>query len=219
MTLLPFRITYVQSGPGVTTATPQQVTPAPGPAYLPSSLATLGFTAIAPAGQALVQPIVGQPPLLAPAPPMSSQSQQTPPGQASGSAGRQVNKTREPKMFRECGIMKTSPPSHEFLIQSLLQKTFCRREWRSRLKLAFGFYLVFILNTKTCKFKGPVSDSCTINFLSKSADILSWSAACVMFMKKICKQEVNNVTRTKPNSRSRFSSNNGCTIKRMKRMK
>lgn len=92
MTLLSFRITYVQSGPGVTTATPQQATPAPGSAYLPSSLATLGFTAIAPAGPTLVQPIVGQPPLLAPAPPMSCQSQ-TPPGQASGTAGRQVRGT------------------------------------------------------------------------------------------------------------------------------
>ncbi|XP_070777470.1 protein capicua homolog [Enoplosus armatus] len=89
LTSPPTRITYVQSGPGVTTATPQQATPVPGPAYLPSSLATLGFTAIAPAGQTLVQPIVGQPPLLAPAPPLSCQSQ-TPPGQASGTAGRQV---------------------------------------------------------------------------------------------------------------------------------
>ncbi|XP_042362942.1 protein capicua homolog [Plectropomus leopardus] len=89
LTSPPTRITYVQSGPGVTTATPQQATPAPGPAYLPSSLATLGFTAIAPAAQTLVQPIVGQPPLLAPAPPLSCQSQ-TPPGQASGAAGRQV---------------------------------------------------------------------------------------------------------------------------------
>ncbi|TKS89081.1 Protein capicua -like protein [Collichthys lucidus] len=89
LTSPPTRITYVQSGPGVTTATPQQAAPAPGPAYLPSSLATLGFTAIAPAGQTLVQPIVGQPPLLAPAPPLSCQSQ-TPPGQASEAAGRQV---------------------------------------------------------------------------------------------------------------------------------
>ncbi|XP_035847386.1 protein capicua homolog isoform X2 [Sander lucioperca] len=89
LTSPPTRITYVQSGPGVTTATPQQATPTPGPAYLPSSLATLGFTAIAPAGQTLVQPIVGAPPLLAPAPPLSCQSQ-TPPGQASGTAGRQV---------------------------------------------------------------------------------------------------------------------------------
>ncbi|XP_074470313.1 protein capicua homolog isoform X2 [Sebastes fasciatus] len=89
LTSPPTRITYVQSGPGVTTAMPQQATPAPGPAYLPSSLATLGFTAIAPAGQTLVQPIVGQSPLLAPAPPLSCQSQ-TPPVQASGAAGRQV---------------------------------------------------------------------------------------------------------------------------------
>ncbi|XP_023250591.1 protein capicua homolog isoform X2 [Seriola lalandi dorsalis] len=89
LTSPPTRITYVQSGPGVTTATPQQATPAPGPAYLPSSLATLGFTAIAPGGQTLVQPIVGQSPLLAPAPPLSCQSQ-TPPGQAAATAGRQV---------------------------------------------------------------------------------------------------------------------------------
>lgn len=81
------RITYVQSGPGVTTATHQQATPTPGPAYIPSSLTTLGFTAIAPAGQTLVQP------LLAPAPPMSCQSQ-TPPRQASGAAGRQVKLSR-----------------------------------------------------------------------------------------------------------------------------
>ncbi|XP_044027823.1 protein capicua homolog isoform X2 [Siniperca chuatsi] len=89
LTSPPTRITYVQSSPGVTTATPQQATPAPCPAYLPSSLATLGFTAIAPAGQTLVQPLVGQPPVLAPAPPLSCQSQ-TPPGQASGTTGRQV---------------------------------------------------------------------------------------------------------------------------------
>ncbi|XP_056280631.1 protein capicua homolog isoform X2 [Pseudoliparis swirei] len=75
LTSPPTRITYVQSGPLVT---------APSPAYLPSSLATLGFTAIAPAGQTLV------PPLLAQAPPLSCQSQ-TPTGQASGDAGRQVH--------------------------------------------------------------------------------------------------------------------------------
>ncbi|XP_034561383.1 protein capicua homolog isoform X2 [Notolabrus celidotus] len=89
LTSPPTRITYVQSGPGVTTATPQQATPAQGPAYLQSSMATLGFAAVAPAGQTLVQPIVGQQPLLAPAPPLSCQSQ-TPPGQASGTAVRQV---------------------------------------------------------------------------------------------------------------------------------
>nr|XP_020502897.1 protein capicua homolog isoform X1 [Labrus bergylta] len=89
LTSPPTRISYVQSGPGVTTASPQQATPTQGPAYLPSSLATLGFAAVAPPGQTLVQPIVGQPPLLAPAPPLSCQSQ-TPPGQASGTAVRQV---------------------------------------------------------------------------------------------------------------------------------
>ncbi|XP_026156930.1 protein capicua homolog isoform X3 [Mastacembelus armatus] len=89
LTSTPTRITYVQSGPGVNTAAPQQATPTPGPAYLPSPLATLGFTAIAPAGQTLVQPIVGQSPLLAPAPPLSCQSQ-SPPGQASAATGRQV---------------------------------------------------------------------------------------------------------------------------------
>ena len=92
MIRLSSRITYVQSGPGVTTV--QQATAAPGPAYLPPSLATLGFTAIAPAGQTLVQPMAGQPPLLAQAPPLSCQSQ-TPPGQASGAAGRQVKSSRE----------------------------------------------------------------------------------------------------------------------------
>lgn len=88
------RINYVQSGPGVTTAIPQQATPAPGPAYLPSSLATLGFTAIAPTGQTLVQPIVGQPQVLAPAPPMSCQSQ-TPAGQVPGPTARQVQENSD----------------------------------------------------------------------------------------------------------------------------
>lgn len=83
-------MTCVQSGNGITTVTPQQPTQAPGSAYLPSSLAALGFTAIAPAGQTLVQPIVSQQPVLAPAPPMSCQSQ-TPQGQASETASRQVN--------------------------------------------------------------------------------------------------------------------------------
>ncbi|KAG5264891.1 hypothetical protein AALO_G00259170 [Alosa alosa] len=93
----PTRITYVQSTTGVvapmplvstaTVSTPQQLPPPSGPAFLPSSLATLGFTAIAPAGQALVQPIAaGQPPLLAPAPPPNCPSQ---PAVANG-APRQV---------------------------------------------------------------------------------------------------------------------------------
>ncbi|XP_060948399.1 protein capicua homolog [Limanda limanda] len=89
LTSPPTRITYVQSGPGVTTATPQQATPSPGPAYLPSPLATLGFAAIAPGSQTLVQPIVGQPPLLAPAPPLTCQPQ-IPPGPTTPAAGRQV---------------------------------------------------------------------------------------------------------------------------------
>ncbi|XP_071390769.1 protein capicua homolog isoform X2 [Centroberyx affinis] len=90
LTSPPTRITYVQSSPGVTTATAQQAPPPPGPAYLSSPLATLGFTAIAPAGQTLVQPIVaaGQPPLLTPAPPLSCQSQT--PTQAPATNGRQV---------------------------------------------------------------------------------------------------------------------------------
>uniref|UniRef100_A0A674MFU1 Protein capicua homolog n=1 Tax=Takifugu rubripes TaxID=31033 RepID=A0A674MFU1_TAKRU len=82
-----FRITYVQSAPGVTTATPQQSTTASDAAYLPSSVTTLGFTAIAPAGQTLVQPIVGQPPLLAPALPITCHSH-TSPGQTAGAVAR-----------------------------------------------------------------------------------------------------------------------------------
>ncbi|XP_070823584.1 protein capicua homolog isoform X3 [Chaetodon trifascialis] len=75
----PTRITYVQSTPGVPSTLPlvsattgssttQQALPVAGSAYVPSPLATLGFTAIAPPGQTLVQPLIaGQPPLLAPA--------------------------------------------------------------------------------------------------------------------------------------------------------
>ncbi|XP_067093832.1 protein capicua homolog isoform X2 [Osmerus mordax] len=70
----PTRITYVQSTPGVASPLPlvstttgsssQQPLPSPGPAYVPSPLATLGFTAIAPPGQPLMQPLIaGQPPL------------------------------------------------------------------------------------------------------------------------------------------------------------
>ncbi|XP_071230679.1 protein capicua homolog isoform X3 [Salvelinus alpinus] len=68
LTSPPTRITYVQSGTGVVSTATVQAPPSSGPAYLPSSLTTLGFTAIAPAGQALVHPLVaGQPPWLAPA--------------------------------------------------------------------------------------------------------------------------------------------------------
>lgn len=66
---LPSRITYVQSTPGVPSTLPlvstttgssatQQALPVAGSAYVPSALATLGFTAIAPPGQALVQPLI-----------------------------------------------------------------------------------------------------------------------------------------------------------------
>ncbi|KAL2083846.1 hypothetical protein ACEWY4_019364 [Coilia grayii] len=77
----PTRIAYVQSTPGVasplplvstTTSSTQTAPPTPASAYVPSSLATLGFAAVTPPGQTLVQPLVsGQPPLLAPAPPSS----------------------------------------------------------------------------------------------------------------------------------------------------
>ncbi|KAM9419612.1 protein capicua homolog isoform 2-T2 [Salvelinus alpinus] len=68
LTSPPTRITYVQSSTGVVSTATVQAPLSPGPAYLPSSLTTLGFTAITPAGQALMQPLVaGQPPLLAPA--------------------------------------------------------------------------------------------------------------------------------------------------------
>lgn len=93
-TLLSFRITYVQSAPGVTTDTPQQPTAASDATYLPSSITTVGFTAIAPAGQTLVQPIDGQPPLLTPALPLTCDSH-TSPGQTAGTVARQVNKTRK----------------------------------------------------------------------------------------------------------------------------
>ncbi|CAL8292648.1 unnamed protein product [Merluccius merluccius] len=90
LTSPPTRITYVQSSQGVTTATAQQPLPPTGTAYLSSPLATLGFTAIAPAGQAMVQPIVAnaQPPLLSPATPLSCQSQT--PSQTGATSGRQV---------------------------------------------------------------------------------------------------------------------------------
>lgn len=63
-----FRITYVQSTTGVATplslgsttavSTPQRAVPPHTQAFLPSAMATLGFTAIAPAGPTLVHPVV-----------------------------------------------------------------------------------------------------------------------------------------------------------------
>uniref|UniRef100_A0A3B4Y3I2 Protein capicua homolog n=1 Tax=Seriola lalandi dorsalis TaxID=1841481 RepID=A0A3B4Y3I2_SERLL len=114
----PPTITYVQSGPGVTTATPQQATPAPGPAYLPSSLATLGFTAIAPGGQTLVQPIV-QSPLLAPAPPLSSGLDPPPPPPAEREPPSSSKKTK----FRPPPLKKT-PDSLDVLSETYFEERF-----------------------------------------------------------------------------------------------
>uniref|UniRef100_A0A8C5EMR5 Protein capicua homolog n=1 Tax=Gouania willdenowi TaxID=441366 RepID=A0A8C5EMR5_GOUWI len=89
------RITYVQSTPGVQSTLPlvstttgsspsQQALPVAGSAYVPSPLATLGFTAIAPPGQTLVQPLIaGQTPLLATAQ-SSPQPSTSVPSSASG---------------------------------------------------------------------------------------------------------------------------------------
>ncbi|TRY96212.1 hypothetical protein DNTS_016455 [Danionella cerebrum] len=96
----PTRITYVQSTPGA--ATPVQLgstpsvstTKAPSPAaqsFLPSPVATLGFTAIAPAAQ-LHPVLTHQPPLLAPCAPQSSVQSST--------GTRQRNK-REPESKKE----------------------------------------------------------------------------------------------------------------------
>ncbi|XP_072316208.1 protein capicua homolog isoform X2 [Eucyclogobius newberryi] len=67
------RITYVHSTPGVpstmplvstTTGSPPSQQPLPGSAYVPSPIATLGFTAIAAPGQTLVQPLIAGQPLM-----------------------------------------------------------------------------------------------------------------------------------------------------------
>ncbi|KAL6099371.1 cic [Pungitius sinensis] len=103
LTSPPTRITYVQAGPGVNTTTPKHATPAPSATYLPSSLAALGFTAIAPAGQTLVQPLLASPP------PPSSQSQ------TSGAAGFQVLTAihSAPTITLPAGVvsMTTVPPA------------------------------------------------------------------------------------------------------------
>ncbi|KAI1886239.1 hypothetical protein AGOR_G00211940 [Albula goreensis] len=128
----PTRITYVQSTPGgpaplplVSTSTgssPQQTPPPPGSTYVPSPLATLGFTAIAPPGQTLVQPLIaGQPPLLAPAqspncPPLPSLS--TP---ASGGGGQIVTAIYPPpSVTLATGVvsMTTVPPSVVYTVSS-----------------------------------------------------------------------------------------------------
>uniref|UniRef100_A0A673NN50 Protein capicua homolog n=2 Tax=Sinocyclocheilus rhinocerous TaxID=307959 RepID=A0A673NN50_9TELE len=111
----PTRITYVQSTPGVAAPLPLGSTPAVSstqqapspsvPSFLQSQVATLGFTAIAPAGQALVQPIVAsQPPLLAPCPPPSGLSQ---PAQTS-TATRQLVTAIYPSVSLAGGVVSVT---------------------------------------------------------------------------------------------------------------
>ncbi|XP_064204078.1 protein capicua homolog [Anguilla rostrata] len=127
----PTRITYVQSTPGVPTplplvstvtgSSPQPAQPPPAPAYMPSPLATLGFTAIAPAGQTLVQPLIaGQPPLLAPAqspcPPLTSLS-----APASGVGGQIVTAIYPPpSVTLAAGVVSvtTVPPGGAYAAPS-----------------------------------------------------------------------------------------------------
>uniref|UniRef100_A0A1A8J0V6 Protein capicua homolog n=1 Tax=Nothobranchius kuhntae TaxID=321403 RepID=A0A1A8J0V6_NOTKU len=124
----PTRITYVQSTPGAPTTLPlvstttgsspsQQALPVPGSAYVPSHLATLGFTAIAPPGQTLVQPLIaGQPPLLA-----AAQSPQ-PSTSASGSGGHIVTAIYppSPSVTMATGVVSLAavPPSVVYSVSS-----------------------------------------------------------------------------------------------------
>ncbi|XP_040900073.1 protein capicua homolog isoform X3 [Toxotes jaculatrix] len=126
----PTRITYVQSTPGVPSTLPlvstttgssptQQALPVPGSAYVPSPLATLGFTAIAPPGQTLVQPLIaGQPPLLATA--QSPQPSTSAP--ASGSGGQIVTAIYppSPSVTMATGVvsMTAVPPSVVYSVSS-----------------------------------------------------------------------------------------------------
>ncbi|XP_055075419.2 protein capicua homolog isoform X2 [Misgurnus anguillicaudatus] len=115
----PTRITYVQSTPGVATPLPLGSTPAvssaqqapspAGPSFLQSPMATLGFTAIAPAGQTLVQPIVAsQPPFLAPCPTPSGPSQ---PAQSS-TATRQLLTAIYPTGSHAGGVVSVTAVPH-----------------------------------------------------------------------------------------------------------
>uniref|UniRef100_A0AAX7SEG5 Protein capicua homolog n=1 Tax=Astatotilapia calliptera TaxID=8154 RepID=A0AAX7SEG5_ASTCA len=126
----PTRITYVQSTPGVPSTLPlvsnatasspsQQALPVPGSAYVPAPLATLGFTAIAPPGQTLVQPLIaGQPPLLATA--QSPQPSTSAP--ASGSGGQIVTAIYppSPSVTMATGVvsMAAVPPSVVYSVSS-----------------------------------------------------------------------------------------------------
>ncbi|KAM6968319.1 protein capicua homolog [Aplochiton taeniatus] len=122
----PTRITYVQSTPGVppslplvstaTGSSPQQAVTVPGSAYVPSSLATLGFTAIAPPGQTLVQPLVaGQSQLLAPA-----QSPQPPAASVGGGQIVTAIYSPSPSVTPATSLvsMTTMPPSVVYTVSS-----------------------------------------------------------------------------------------------------
>ncbi|XP_031431538.1 protein capicua homolog isoform X2 [Clupea harengus] len=128
----PTRITYVQSTPGIpsplplvsTTTGSTQPTPHPsGSAYVPSPLATLGFTAIAPPGQTLVQPLVpGQTPLLTPIPSSNCPSLPSVPAQASGAGGKIVTAAIYPptSVTLATGVVSvaTVPPSVVYTVSS-----------------------------------------------------------------------------------------------------
>ncbi|XP_029928820.1 protein capicua homolog isoform X2 [Myripristis murdjan] len=126
----PARITYVQSTPGVPSTVPlvstttgssptQQALPVPGSAYVQSPLATLGFTAIAPPGQTLVQPLItGQPPLLATA----QSPQPSTPAPASCTGGQIVTAIYppSPSVTMATGVvsMTAVPPSVVYSVSS-----------------------------------------------------------------------------------------------------
>uniref|UniRef100_A0A3Q3KGY0 Protein capicua homolog n=1 Tax=Monopterus albus TaxID=43700 RepID=A0A3Q3KGY0_MONAL len=122
-------ITYVQSTPGVSSTLPlvstatgssptQQALPVPGSAYVPSPLATLGFTAIAPPGQALVQPLVAQPPLLATA--QSPQPSTSAPASGSGTQIVTALYPPSPSVTMATGVvsMTAVPPSVVYSVSS-----------------------------------------------------------------------------------------------------
>uniref|UniRef100_A0A8C9TY85 Protein capicua homolog n=1 Tax=Scleropages formosus TaxID=113540 RepID=A0A8C9TY85_SCLFO len=125
MFLFFLRITYVQSTPGVpaplplvpttTGSSPQQAPPPAGSTYVPPPLATLGFTAIAPPGQTLVQPLIaGQPPLLTPAqspscPPLPSLS-----APATGGGGQIVTAIYPPPSVTVAAV----PPNVMYTVSS-----------------------------------------------------------------------------------------------------
>ncbi|XP_059920104.1 protein capicua homolog isoform X1 [Gadus macrocephalus] len=114
------RITYVQSTPGVPSTLPlvstttgsspsHQALPSAGSAYVPSTIATLGFTALAPP----VQPLMpGQPALLAPAPSLQ------PPTPATG--GQAVTTIYPALSSGNTGVvsMATMPPSMVYSVSN-----------------------------------------------------------------------------------------------------